>query len=62
VKFGNRVKCKDKYHITEWDRDTGLVVAEFGGCKIDYVTVYWIALKLLTVEAIKDLELQHSGW
>jgi hypothetical protein len=62
VKFGDRVKCKDKYHITKWDRDTGLVVAERGGCSTDHVTVYWIAFKLLTVEAINDLELQHSGW
>jgi len=62
LKFGDRVKCKDKYYITEWDRDSGLVVAETGGCRPEHVTVYWIALKLLTIENVEDLELQGSGW
>ncbi len=62
LKFGDRVKCKEKYYITECDRDTGLVVAETGGCKPGCVTVYWIAFKLLTIESVEDLELQDSGW
>ena len=62
LKISDRVKCKDKYYITEWDRDRGLVVAETGGRKPGDVTVYWIALKLLTIENAEDLELQESGW
>ena len=62
LKFGDRVKCKDKCYITEWDRDSGLVVAETGGCKPGHVTVYWIAHELLVIEATRDLELQDDGW